>query len=61
MSNIAGRVLGCSDGKSSAQLGLSLIELLISMLIAAFIFGGVLSVMLSGRNAHISEDRKSVV
>lgn len=41
--------------------GLSLIELLVSMLIAAFIFSGVLSVMLSSRNSHVAEQETAVL
>ncbi|MDO6424684.1 PilW family protein [Saccharophagus degradans] len=44
-----------------AQVGLSLIELMVSMLIAAFIFSGVLTVMLSGRNSHVAEQESAVL
>lgn len=61
MSNIAGRVLICAENKPSNQLGLSLVELLISMVIAAFIFSGVLTVMLSSRNSHVSEQETGML
>lgn len=43
------------------QMGLSLIELLISMLIAAFIFSGVLSVMQSSRATHVIEQETGIL
>lgn len=43
------------------QSGLSLIELLISMVIAAFIFSGVLIVMQSSRSAHMTEQETGLL